>query len=191
MLHYKLVAGLGNPGQEYEMTRHNCGFASVDAIADALDVTYWKTQDGSLLAIAKLDGEELLLAKPQSFMNTSGGPISHLLKRYSIAPEQLLVIHDDMDIPQGDIRFKRGGGHGGHNGLRSITTSLKTDTYARLKVGIGRPPGKMNPADYVLQKLRKTQAEEFEFTTQKAAEAAVYAAKEGLDRAMLYYHTKG
>lgn len=191
MLYYKIVAGLGNPGQDYEMTRHNCGFATIDAIAKNLGVTYWKMQDGSLLANAKIDGEELLLAKPQSFMNTSGGPISHLLKRYSIAPEQLLVIHDDMDIEAGDIRFKRGGGHGGHNGLRSITSSLTTDMYARLKVGIGRPPGRMNPADYVLQQLRKKQAEEFEITTHKAAEAAIYAVKEGLDKAMLHYHTKG
>ena len=191
MLRYKLVAGLGNPGEEYEQTRHNCGFATVDAIAGDLGVSYWKTQDGCLVGIAKVGGEELLLAKPQSFMNCSGGPVSHLMRRYAVSPEDLLVIHDDLDLPEGAIRFKRGGGHGGHNGLKSITASLGTNAYARLKIGIGRPPGRMNPADYVLQKLRKQQADEFEITVRQAAEAAMFAVREGLDEAMLRYHTKG
>ncbi len=191
MLNYRLVAGLGNPGEEYEMTRHNCGFATVDAIACELGVNYWKNQDGCLVGVAKVGAEELLLAKPQSFMNCSGGPISHLMKRHGIKPDELLVVHDDLDIPEGSIRFKRGGGHGGHNGLKSITASLGTGDYARLKVGIGRPPGKMNPADYVLQKLRKQQAEDFEVTTRHAADAVLMAVREGLDRAMLEYHTKG
>lgn len=190
MLHYKLVAGLGNPGEEYAMTRHNSGFLTVDAMAGDLGVNYWKTQDGCLAGIAKIDGEELVLAKPQAFMNRSGGPLSHIMSRYGVKPEELLVIHDDLDIPAGTIRLKRSGGHGGHNGLRSITASLGTDAYARVKVGIGRPPGRMDPADYVLQPLRKQQAEEFEVTVREAADAALMAVREGLDQAMLVYHTK-
>lgn len=190
MLHYRLVAGLGNPGAEYERTRHNSGFATVDVLAGELGLNYWKSQDGCLAGIAKVDGEELLLVKPQAFMNRSGGPLSHIMSRYGVEPGEILVVHDDLDIPAGSIRFKRSGGHGGHNGLRSITASLGTDAYARVKVGIGRPPGRMDPADYVLQPLRKQQAEEFEATVREAADAVLLAVREGLDQAMLVYHTK-
>ena len=184
----RLICGLGNPGAEYERTRHNCGFLAVDALARELGVSYWKDQDGCKVGIGKLDGRELLLVKPQAFMNRSGGPLSHAMARHGVGAGEILVIHDDLDIPAGTLRFKRKGGHGGHNGLRSISAAIGPD-YARLKVGIGRPPGRMDPADYVLAQVSKQAWEDLAVTIAHAADAALTAAKRGLDAAMLEYHT--
>ncbi len=183
-----LIAGLGNPGPEYDMTRHNCGFATIDRIADDLGARYWKSQDGCMVGIGKLDGEEILLVKPQAFMNRSGGPLSHAMKRNGVDTDSILVIHDDLDLPEGAIRFKRKGGHGGHNGIRSICAVIG-DEFARLKIGIGRPPGRMDSADYVLASIPKSAWEDYGVTIGRAAEAAIHAAREGMDAAMLRYHT--
>ena len=113
-----MIAGLGNPGEEYEHTRHNAGFDTVDALADELGVRYWKNEGGALVGKASYRGHELLLVKPQSFMNTSGGPVSKLMRAYGVAPDHLIVVHDELDIEPGTIRVKFGGGHAGHNGLR-------------------------------------------------------------------------
>ena len=138
----KLVVGLGNPGPEYADNRHNAGFMAVDELARELRATYWKSEHGALTAHVKRGGQELILAKPQSFMNTSGGPVSKIAAAYKIAPEEILVIHDELDIPNGDVRVKVGGGHGGHNGLRSIHDKLGSNAYARVRVGIDHPPGR-------------------------------------------------
>ena len=185
----RLIAGLGNPGPEYEMTRHNCGFLTVDRIAEELGASYWKNQDGCQVGLCRHDGEELLLVKPQAFMNCSGGPISHVMKRNGVEPGEILVIHDDLDLPVGEIRFKHKGGHGGHNGIRSICAAIGNE-FARLKIGIGRPPGRMDSAAYVLAKIPKSFQEDFLATMAFAAEAAIYAAREGVDTAMLRYHTQ-
>ena len=123
----RMIAGLGNPGEEYASTRHNAGFKTVDELARRAGVSYWKNQLGAEVATTKVrDAEaeggarEVVLVKPQSFMNTSGGPISKLCREYKVAPEEVLVVHDELDIPEGDVRVKVGGGHAGHNGLRSI-----------------------------------------------------------------------
>ena len=184
---FALVCGLGNPGPDYEMTRHNCGFLTVDALGGELGASYWKLQDGCLVAEVKVDGEPLLLVKPQSFMNTSGGPLSHAMRRHGIDPDGILVIHDDLDLPPGTLRFKRGGGHGGHNGLRSINQAIGRE-YARLKVGIGRPPGRMDPADDVLARVGKASVEEFEASIESARQAALRAVRDGLDAAMLEFN---
>lgn len=184
---FALVCGLGNPGPEYEQTRHNCGFLTVDALGEELGASYWKLQDGCLVSEVKVDGEPMLLAKPQAFMNKSGGPLSHLMSRHGIEPEEILVIHDDLDLPEGTLRFKRGGGHGGHNGLRSINQAIGQE-YARLKVGIGRPPGRMDPADYVLARVAKAQIEDFEASIASAQQAALCAIRKGLDAAMLEFN---
>ena len=116
-----LIVGLGNPGEDYAHTRHNAGFDTIDVLAGEWGANYWKDKGGALVAEVKpraLDGEALILAKPQSYMNLSGGPVANLMKAYGISPDEVIVIHDDLDLPSGSIRVKRGGGHAGHNGLR-------------------------------------------------------------------------
>lgn len=183
----RMVAGLGNPGEEYARTRHNAGFCAVDELARQANVTYWKNQSGAEVASIQVndsDAEggkrEVLLVKPQSYMNTSGGPISKLCAAHKIRPEELLVIHDELDIPAGDVRVKVGGGHAGHNGLRSIIDKLGSRDFSRIRVGIGDPPGRMAVADFVLKQLRAREAEEFDDAAFRAAEAAALALTRGI-----------
>lgn len=183
----RMVAGLGNPGEEYAETRHNAGFKAIDELARQAGVSYWKNQAGAEVAViqvndAEVNGgkREVVLAKPQSYMNTSGGPISKLCAQYKVAVEELLVIHDELDIPAGDVRVKVGGGHAGHNGLRSIIDKMGSRDFSRIRVGIGNPPGRMAVADFVLKQLRAREAEEFNDTTFRAAEAAATALTRGV-----------
>ena len=183
----RMVAGLGNPGEEYALTRHNAGFRAVDVLAEQAGVRYWKTQLGALVALTTVaDPEaeggrrEVVLVKPQSFMNTSGGPISKLCAAYKVKPQELLVIHDELDIPEGDVRIKVGGGHAGHNGLRSIIDKLGSRDFSRVRVGIGKPPGRMDGATYVLKQLRGREQEEFDVTVHQAAEAAALCLAHGV-----------
>ncbi len=183
----RMVAGLGNPGEEYAETRHNAGFKAIDELARQAGVSYWKNQAGAEVAIIQVndpeeDGgkREVVLVKPQSYMNTSGGPISKLCAQYKIAAEELLVIHDELDIPAGDVRVKVGGGHAGHNGLRSIIDKMGSRDFSRIRTGIGNPPGRMAVADFVLKQLRAREADEFNDTTFRAAEAAATALTRGV-----------
>lgn len=183
----RMIAGLGNPGEEYAQTRHNAGFKAIDELARQANVTYWKNQAGAEVASIKVnDAEaeggkrEVILIKPQSYMNTSGGPISKLCAQYRVSVEELLVIHDELDIPAGDVRIKVGGGHAGHNGLRSIIDKMGSRDFSRVRVGIGNPPGRMPVADFVLKQLRSREAEEFDETTVRAAEAAATALTRGV-----------
>lgn len=177
-----LIVGLGNPGEEYAHTRHNAGFDAVDLIAEEVGVRYWKTECGALVGKGSWRGHDLVLAKPQSFMNTSGGPAKQLCATYGIAPDQLIVIHDELDIDPGTIRVKFGGGHAGHNGLRSICDKLGTRDWYRVRVGIGRPPGRMPVADYVLSLPKKEAAEAFQAATDQGAQAALYLVENGLEK---------
>lgn len=183
----RMVAGLGNPGDEYAQTRHNAGFKAIDELARQANVTYWKNQAGAEVASIQVnDAEaeggkrEVILVKPQSYMNTSGGPISKLCAQYKVSVEELLVIHDELDIPAGDVRIKVGGGHAGHNGLRSIIDKMGSRDFSRVRVGIGNPPGRMPVADFVLKQLRSREAEDFDETTVRAAEAAATALTRGV-----------
>ncbi len=183
----RMIAGLGNPGEEYAQTRHNAGFKAIDELARQANVTYWKNQAGAEVASIKVndaeaeDGKrEVILVKPQSYMNTSGGPISKLCAQYKVSVEELLVIHDELDIPAGDVRIKVGGGHAGHNGLRSIIDKMGSRDFSRVRVGIGNPPGRMPVADFVLKQLRSREAEDFDETTVRAAEAAATALTRGV-----------
>ena len=182
-----MIAGLGNPGDEYAQTRHNAGFKAIDELARQANVTYWKNQAGAEVASIQVnDAEaeggkrEVILVKPQSYMNTSGGPISKLCAQYKVSVEELLVIHDELDIPAGDVRIKVGGGHAGHNGLRSIIDKMGSRDFSRVRVGIGNPPGRMPVADFVLKQLRSREAEDFDETTVRAAEAAATALTRGV-----------
>ena len=165
----RLVVGLGNPGKEYANTRHNVGFCVVDALADDARVRYWKSEAGCLVAEARLAGRDVLLAKPQDFMNTSGGPVSKLMRARGIEADELLVVHDEVDLEPGELQLRMGGGLNAHNGLRSIKAKLGTDAFGRARVGIGRPPGRMDVATYVLRELKGTQLEEFEVDVASAA----------------------
>ena len=178
-----LICGLGNPGEKYEHTRHNIGFAVIDALARRYDVRYWKSEAGCQVAEITLpaaqasapgaaSGEKrrVLLAKPQDFMNTSGGPLSKLARAHHLQPAQILVIHDEVDLAGGQLNFKEGGGLNSHNGLRSIADKLQTRDFMRLQFGIGRPPGKMPVADFVLRELKGNNLEDFLVTAQAAAD---------------------
>lgn len=183
----RMVAGLGNPGDEYENTRHNAGFKSIDVLAAQAGVTYWKNQLGALVATIQVHDPEaeggrrgVVLVKPQSYMNASGGPISKLCAQYKIHAEELLVIHDELDIPEGDVRVKVGGGHAGHNGLRSIIDKMGSRDFSRIRTGIGNPPGRMAVADFVLKQFRPKELEDFENTCARAADAAGLALTQGV-----------
>lgn len=177
-----LVVGLGNPGDEYAHTRHNAGFDAVDGIAQEIGVRYWKTECGALTGKGAYRDCDLVLAKPQSYMNTSGGPVKQLMNAYGIAPDRLIVVHDELDIEPGTIRVKFGGGHAGHNGLRSICDKLGTRDWFRIRVGIGRPPGRMNVADYVLSLPRGDAKVDFEYAIDRASQAALSLVSRGLEK---------
>ena len=177
-----MIAGLGNPGEEYEHTRHNAGFDTVDALADELGVRYWKNEGGALVGKASYRGHELLLVKPQSFMNLSGGPTSKLCKEYDCPVEELIVIHDELDIDPCTVKVKKGGGHAGHNGLKSIIEKCGSRDFLRVRTGIGRPPGRMSVVDFVLGTPKKDAKDDFDQACQRAAEAVESLLEKGLAR---------
>lgn len=179
-----VVCGLGNPDADYERTRHNAGFATVDVLAARHGVRYWKSEAGAQVASLTwrgADGEqrEVLLAKPMSYMNTSGGPLSKLARAHRVAPQQILVVHDEVDLAAGEVRLKLGGGLNAHNGLRSIADKLGSRDFARVQFGIGRPPGKMQVADYVLRELKGGFLDEFNITAERAADLVERILTEG------------
>lgn len=181
------IVGLGNPGQEYAHTRHNAGFETIDRLASELGVTYWKNTCGSLLGLATIglaDGgvEEVLLAKPQSFMNRSGGPVARILDEYDVPVDHLIVIHDELDIPAATVKVKQGGGHAGHNGLRSIIEKAGSRDFLRVRIGIGRPPGRMSVVDYVLAVPRKDALDDFSLAVEKGASAVTSLVVRGLQK---------
>ena len=179
-----IVCGLGNPDADYERTRHNAGFATVDVLAARHGVRYWKSEAGAQVASLTwrgADGEqrEVLLAKPMSYMNTSGGPLSKLARAHRVAPQQILVVHDEVDLAAGEVRLKLGGGLNAHNGLRSIADKLGSRDFARVQFGIDRPPGKMQVADYVLRELKGGFLDEFNITAERAADLVERVLTEG------------
>lgn len=183
----QVIVGLGNPGEEYAHTRHNAGFEVIDLLAQRWGVSYWKNTCGALVGEAKVrlasgDVEKVILAKPQSFMNLSGGSVSHLCRDYEEDPAELIVIHDELDINPGTVRVKKGGGHAGHNGLRSIIEKLGTRDFLRVRTGIGRPPGRMSVVDFVLQAPKKEAKDDFDEACVLAADAVESLLNEGLER---------
>ena len=183
-----LIVGLGNPGDEYAHTRHNAGFDAVDALAEEVGVRYWKTECGALTGKGAWRGHDFVLAKPQSYMNTSGGPVKQLMGAYGVDAAHLIVIHDELDIDPRTIRVKFGGGHAGHNGLRSICDKLGMRDWFRVRVGIGRPPGRMQVVDWVLSQPKKEAAEDFAFAVDRAAHAALSLVDAGLEKTQQEYN---
>lgn len=175
-----LIAGLGNPGPDYADTRHNAGFDVIDLLAGELRANYWKSDCNSLISKCSFGDDEIILAKPQEFMNLSGKPVCALLKKYGIDKEHLIVIHDDLDIPEGTVRIKFQSGHGGQNGVRSIIDVLGTKSFYQVKIGIGRPPGRMSVSNYVLQAPKGEGKESFDRAVSDASELVLFFLENGI-----------
>lgn len=180
----KLVAGLGNPGRKYEQTRHNLGFRVVDHIAKQNDVTIKKKSGDSLVGGWTLDGEKILLVKPQTYMNRSGEAIRGLLKESRISAQDLVVVYDELDLPFGRIRIRPGGSAGGHRGALSILESLAGAAFFRVRVGIGRPPDGVDPTHFVLDVFTADEAKHLETLVDRAAQAVICLLREGAETAM-------
>jgi len=179
-----LVVGLGNPGREYRNTRHNMGFLALDHLAAHWSITALKVQGKAIISTAQYAGKKVILAKPQTYMKLSGQAVSALMNFYKVPLEHLLVIHDDVDIPFGTIRIRPGGGFGGQKGVGSIIEKLGTQEFARMRLGVGRPPGQMDTANYVLQSFSKEDEEFLQSVFAKSDEAVETVITEGLNTAM-------
>jgi len=180
----KLVVGLGNPGREYARNRHNVGYQIVNLLAKAHGLRFDKRRGKARLASGSIGEQQVILAKPRTFMNLSGQAVARLVHFYQVEPEDLLVIFDDLDLPIGRIRLRPRGGSSGHKGMASIIEQLGRDDFPRLRVGIGRPPGKMDPADYVLQDFSEEQEEVMAEVRERAVAAVECWLREGIEAAM-------
>jgi peptidyl-tRNA hydrolase, PTH1 family len=185
-----LVIGLGNPGPRYELTRHNVGQLVVDVLAERRGEGFKAHKANARVAEAWLrpGGPKLVLAKPNTFMNVSGGPAANLAKFYDIPAERVIVVHDELDIPYDTLKLKTGGGHGGHNGVRDVAKALGTPEFPRIRVGIGRPPGRQDPADWVLDPFGAAERKTLPILLDDAADAVELLVSEGLLAAQQRWH---
>lgn len=185
-----LIVGLGNPGAKYEATRHNVGQMALDVLADRIGARFSPHKTGSRIADGRVrpGGPKLILAKSNGYMNTSGGPVSGLAKYFDVPVDRVIVIHDELDLPFDSLKLKQGGGHGGHNGLRDIAKALGTPDFLRVRVGIGRPPGQQDPADYVLRPFGTAERSTLPVLLEDAADAAESIVAEGLLAAQQRFH---
>jgi peptidyl-tRNA hydrolase, PTH1 family len=184
-----LIAGLGNPGRDYAANRHNLGFMVADLLADRMGVSFRRTRQQALAASGKLAGHTVILAKPMSYMNASGGPVAMVGGYYKIPAEQIVVVHDELDLPFGTIRLKRGGGDGGHNGVKSVTSALRTNDFFRVRIGVGRPPGRRDPAHHVLDDFTKAERQELPLLIERAGDAVEALLDRGLAAAQNEFHS--
>ena len=193
-----LVVGLGNPGPKYAGNRHNVGQMVLDLLAERTGARFSRhARAQAAVAETRLGvlpggrpGPRVVLAKPTTYMNTSGGPVAGLVKYYGVDPAQVVVVHDEVDIPFDTIKLKSGGGEGGHNGLRDITKALGTKDYVRVRVGVGRPPGRMDTADHVLKDFSATERKDLPILVDDAADAVEMVLVDGLLAAQGKFHTR-
>ena len=185
-----LVVGLGNPGTQYAGNRHNAGFFVLDVLGGRVGGKFKSHKSRSDVLEGRLAGHRVVLAKPRSYMNESGGPVAGLRDFYKIPPERTIVVHDELDIPYGAIRLKLGGGDNGHNGLRSLTKSLGTKDYLRVRFGVGRPPGRMDPAVFVLKDFSATERKDLDLHIELAADAVDALIAKGLVTAQNEFHAR-
>lgn len=191
-----LVVGLGNPGREYAGHRHNVGFAVADLLAVRLGTRFSRHRRANAeVAEARLglgaDAPQVVIAKPMTYMNLSGGAVAGLARFYKVDPAQIVAVHDELDLPYGQVRAKFGGGEGGHNGLRSISQSLSTKDYNRVRIGIGRPPGRQDPADYVLSDFTAAERKDLDFLIDRAADMVESIMRNGIEATQNAYHGNG
>lgn len=186
-----LVVGLGNPGPEYARHRHNVGFMVADLLAQRAGLRFSRHRrvaadvaEGRL----RIGGPRIVLVKPLTFMNLSGGPVAGLAQFYKVPVAQVIAVHDELDVPYEQLRLKQGGGEGGHNGLRSMSSSLGSKDYVRVRFGIGRPPGRQNPADFVLSDFNSVERKELDFFVDRAADAVEMVIERGLEPTQNQYH---
>jgi PTH1 family peptidyl-tRNA hydrolase len=183
-----LIVGLGNPGPGYAGNRHNVGAMVADVLAERIGARFRAGKFRAAVAEGRLAAQPVTLAKPMSYMNVSGGPVAGLCRYYRIPASQLVVIHDELDLPFGTIRLKQGGGDGGHNGLRSVTASLGMRDYYRVRFGIGRPPGRMDPALFVLRDFSAAERKELPLLLDRAADVTEVLLAKGLAAAQSAFH---
>jgi len=186
----KLIAGLGNPGKAYLFSRHNLGFMTVDRLADDLDIRISRTQFDALVGDGTMSGTRVVLAKPQTFMNLSGNSVAALVRFYKLEPEDLIVVHDDLDLPFETVRIKKGGGHGGNKGVLSIIDRLGTPDFVRVRLGIGKPPRKEMTEDYVLCRFPPEEMTTLPQVLAKAADAVEAIVTSGLTNARNRFNQK-
>jgi PTH1 family peptidyl-tRNA hydrolase len=185
-----LIIGLGNPGTRYQYTRHNIGFMVLEKIADRWEVDLKQKSFNALWNRGKIAGKNVLLAMPQTYMNLSGNAARNLIAYFKVDIRNIIVIHDDLDLPFGAMRLKNGGGDAGHKGLKSIATSLGTADFMRIRMGIGKPADRTPVEDYVLQKFHADEFAVLQQIIQSAAEVAADIVQSGMQQAMAKYHTK-
>jgi PTH1 family peptidyl-tRNA hydrolase len=183
-----LIIGLGNPGPEYAGNRHNAGRMTAELLARRMAAGFRRHKSRADVAEGTLDNVPVTIGIPRSYMNLSGGPVAALRDFYKVPPSRIVVIHDDLDVPFGEIRLKSGGGAGGHNGLRSVTAALGTPDYLRVRFGIGRPPGRMDPADFVLRDFTPAERKELPLLIERSADAAEALLRDGLEPAQNAFH---
>jgi PTH1 family peptidyl-tRNA hydrolase len=186
-----LVVGLGNPGKEYAGNRHNVGFMVADLLASRVGAKPGRSKRAHAdVAEGRLGfgGPKVVLVKPLTYMNLSGAPVVALAQFFKVPVDNVVAVHDELDVPFGQVRVKRGGGEGGHNGLRSMSKSLGSKEYARVRFGIGRPPGRQDPADYVLSDFGGAERKELDFLVDRAADVVEAVVLEGVEWAQNKYH---
>jgi PTH1 family peptidyl-tRNA hydrolase len=183
-----LLVGLGNPGPEYLATRHNAGALVADILADRAGSRFKSHKSRAEVVETRLGNDRVVLAKPRSYMNESGGPVTGLLSFFKVPVDRLVVVHDELDLPYGSIRLKQGRGDNGHNGLKSVRRSLGSGEFFRVRVGIGRPPGRQDPADWVLREWSSTERKDLDVHLERAADAVETLIAYGLAEAQNRYN---
>lgn len=183
-----IIAGLGNPGEKYDNTRHNAGFLTIDALADRYGIDVREKAHKALIGKGVIEGQKVILAKPQTYMNLSGESIRALVDYYKVTQEELVIIFDDISLEPGQLRIRKKGSAGGHNGIKSIIAHLGTQEFTRIKVGVGEKPPRMDLADYVLGRFAKEEQDTMKEAFETAAKAAVAIMTEGEDAAMNQYN---
>ena len=185
-----LIAGLGNPTREYDKTRHNVGFSVIDVLADRYRIDVSEKKHKALCGSGVIEGQKVLLVKPQTFMNLSGESLRAAADYYKIEPQDMIVIYDDISLDPGQLRIRLKGSAGGHNGIKNIIAQLGTQEFPRIKVGVGAKPPRMDLADYVLSRFSPEEQKQMDEAFREAAEAAVSMMTDGAERAMNHYNTK-
>jgi len=183
-----LLVGLGNPGREYRETRHNVGFMVIDQVCKTAGISLSRVQSKAIIGVGQFAGRRLVLAKPQTFMNLSGQAVAALVRFYKVPLEQILVAHDDLDLPLGTLRLRPSGGSAGQKGIASTIQQLGTQDFGRMRIGIGRPPGQMEPSSYVLQPFTKSEQLLVDQMLERAVGAVERFMKDGLEAAMNQYN---
>ena len=183
------MVGLGNPGPAYSGNRHNVGFRVVDLLAERMSARFKAHKTRAEIVEGRLGGARVVLAKPRSYMNESGGPVAGLVDFFKVPLDGLVVVHDELDLPFGGLRLKLGGGDNGHNGLKSLRRSLGSGEFNRVRIGIGRPPGRMDPATFVLRDFSGTERKELDYQVDRAADAVEALVSAGLERAQNTFNT--